>query len=188
MKQDEPRLNGTYIILGKTRSGKSTFIVQKIIPSYITIGMKVNLFYKQGNSAYDELRNEDGTAKDGINLYCISKIDQLLPIIKSSWNSVFFFDDCLSIIGKRMPIELEDLMRDNGMKNNESFFVYHGFKQVHSPVMVFAEKIICFITNDSPRSKPDFFSVEQYRFFDKEKKRLKKLKKKFQCFELPYNS
>lgn len=148
-----------YFIVGRRKSGKSTYIIQRIekyMKSLNNIGRdgKVLIIDAQDNEIYrkDNIQTIKPIEligwKKGIKRIIISDIDDFFKYLAYCKNSFVVIEDSIRFFEANLKRDIKSLIVDTKQIGIDLMFVYHGFMQVPNDIIRLSDFVIIKKTND----------------------------------------
>lgn len=165
----EKRENICWIIIGRRRVGKSTFIVNEIIPLYLAKNIPVYILQGKRNETYD--RYKDGK---NVHIYLVSDIAEKKELLASLYNACVIIDDAQLLINERLDDDIRKLIINLGQVNCDTFLVYHSFTDTTKELFRKCDGFEIFHTLESAAARRDYLTPQQIAEIDGKISGLKK--------------
>lgn len=163
------RENICALIVGKRREGKSSFIVNELIPAYLKLKREVFIVYGKDNPLYEKISNHSQ-----IHLYKVLSIEDVSRMLKSLYNCVVIFDDAQLLIGTRLDDDTRKLIINLGQTNVDAFFVFHSFTATTRELWTLCDIFEIFNVNESSNARKEFLTNSEVEEIDAKIKTLPK--------------
>lgn len=166
------RENICALIIGMRRNGKSTYIVDELIPIYLAnVANVTDVYVIQGkrNDTYDKLKG-----KKHFHLHLLNDIKESMPILKNLSNAVVFFDDAQLLIGKQLDDNVRKMIINLGQCNVDLFLVFHSFTAATRELWTLIDMMEIFYVQESAAARSEFLTTAQIKEIDDTVKKLKK--------------
>lgn len=160
---EKQRENICGLIIGKRRNGKSTFIVDELIPAYLRMGIDVIVIQGKRNTVYDKYINHKN-----VKVHLVKSISDCKKIMARAFNTVFIYDDSQLLIGTRLDEDIRKLIINLGQTNCDCFFVFHSFTAATRELWTLCDVLEIFFVKESAAARSEFLSREQIQEIDKQ--------------------
>ena len=153
--EDIKRQNKIISIIGRRDTGKTTFFLEKLLPSFLNTDRKVLIYDHANHPKYKMIANIESDMLSSWKKPSVYKINGLpektLPLIEEHvLNSYIIFEDASKYISKQMPDYIKNMVYDSKTNNNDLIFMFHGFTAMPPDMIRQIDILILFKTGDTP--------------------------------------